>query len=40
VSDIWVGGRQLLKQRELTSIDVPALLDRSEAIVERMKTER
>lgn len=40
VSDVWVGGRQLLKQRELTSIDVPALLARSEAIVERMKTER
>jgi 5-methylthioadenosine/S-adenosylhomocysteine deaminase len=40
VSDVWVGGRQLLKQRELTSIDVPALLARTEAIVERMKTER
>lgn len=40
VSDVWVGGRQLLKQRELTSIDVPALLERTEAIVERMKTER
>jgi 5-methylthioadenosine/S-adenosylhomocysteine deaminase len=40
VSDVWVGGKQLLKSRQLTSIDVPALLDRTEAIVERMKTER
>ncbi len=40
VSDVWVGGRQVLKQRELTTIDQGALLDRIEVIVERMKTER
>ncbi|QPF73740.1 TRZ/ATZ family hydrolase [Roseateles sp. DAIF2] len=40
VSDVWVGGKQVLKGRELTTIDVPALLDRTEAIVERMKTEK
>jgi 5-methylthioadenosine/S-adenosylhomocysteine deaminase len=40
VSDVWVGGRQVLKQRELTSIDQGAVIDRIEAIVERMKTER
>jgi len=40
VSDVWVGGKRVLKGRELTTIDVPALLDRSEAIVERMKTEK
>jgi 5-methylthioadenosine/S-adenosylhomocysteine deaminase len=40
VSDVWVGGRQVLKQRELTTIDQGALLDRIELIVERMKTER
>lgn len=40
VSDVWIGGRQVLKGRELTTIDVPALLDRTEAIVERMKTEK
>ncbi|MET0518488.1 MAG: TRZ/ATZ family hydrolase [Burkholderiaceae bacterium] len=40
VSDVWVGGRQVLQRRELTTIDQAALLDRTEAIVERMKTER
>jgi len=40
VSDVWVGGRQVLKGRELTTIDVGALLDRTEAIVHRMQTER
>ena len=40
VSDVWVGGRQVLKQRELTTIDQGALLDRIDVIVERMKTER
>lgn len=40
VSDVWVGGKQVLKGRELTTIDQAALLDRTEAIVERMKTER
>jgi 5-methylthioadenosine/S-adenosylhomocysteine deaminase len=36
VSDTWVGGRQLLKNRTLTSIDVPALLARTEDIVAKM----
>lgn len=40
VSDVWVGGKQVLKGRELTTIDVPALLNRTEAVVERMKTEK
>ncbi|WP_077032889.1 TRZ/ATZ family hydrolase [Pelomonas sp. KK5] len=40
VSDVWVGGRQVLKNRELTTIDTGALLERTEAIVQRMKTER
>jgi len=40
VSDVWVGGRQVLKERELTTIDVGSLLDRTEAIVHRMQTER
>lgn len=40
VSDVWVGGRQLLKQRELTSIDVPAMLGRIEDIVGQMKAGR
>lgn len=40
VSDVWVNGRRVLKQRELTTIDVPALLDRSEAIVTQMKAGR
>ncbi|MDY0746307.1 TRZ/ATZ family hydrolase [Paucibacter sp. R3-3] len=40
VSDVWVGGRQVLKGRELTTIDVGSLLERTEAIVHRMQTER
>ena len=40
VSDVWVGGRQVLRNRELTTIDQGALLDRTEAIVEQMKTQR
>lgn len=40
VSDVWVGGRQLLKQRELTRIDVPAMLGRIEDIVGQMKAGR
>jgi len=40
VSDVWVGGRRVLKDRELTTLDLGALLGRTEAIVERMKTER
>jgi 5-methylthioadenosine/S-adenosylhomocysteine deaminase len=30
VSDVWVGGRQLLQNRQLTSLDLPALLDNAE----------
>ncbi|MDM4764943.1 TRZ/ATZ family hydrolase [Pelomonas sp. SE-A7] len=37
VSDVWVAGRQLLKHRELTSIDQGALLARCEDIVAAMK---
>ena len=40
VSDVWVGGRQRLKQRELCALDVPALLGRVEDIVARMKAGR
>lgn len=40
VSDVWVGGRHVLKGRELTTVDQGALLDRIEGIVARMKTER
>jgi 5-methylthioadenosine/S-adenosylhomocysteine deaminase len=40
VSDVWVGGRRVLQKRELTTIDQAALLDRAEAIVRRMKTEK
>jgi 5-methylthioadenosine/S-adenosylhomocysteine deaminase len=37
VSDVWVGGRRVLKGRELTTLDQGALLDRVEAIVGQMK---
>jgi len=37
VSDVWVGGRQLLQGRQLTSIDTGALVDRVEHIVTQMK---
>jgi len=40
VSDVWVGGRRVLENRELTTLDLGALLERTEAIVARMKTER
>jgi 5-methylthioadenosine/S-adenosylhomocysteine deaminase len=30
VSDVWVGGRQLLRNRELTTLNLPALLDNAE----------
>ncbi|WP_349743743.1 TRZ/ATZ family hydrolase [Roseateles cavernae] len=40
VSDVWVGGRQVLKGRELSTVDQGALLDRIEGIVAKMKTER
>ncbi|MBV8380339.1 MAG: TRZ/ATZ family hydrolase [Paucibacter sp.] len=40
VTDVWVGGRRVLADRELTTLDLGALLERTEAIVERMKTER
>ncbi|MCV2366318.1 TRZ/ATZ family hydrolase [Paucibacter sp. DJ1R-11] len=40
VSDVWVGGRRVLKGRELTTLDQGALLDRVDAIVHAMKTER
>lgn len=37
VSDVWVGGRQLLQDRQLTSVDAGAVVDRIEAIVTKMK---
>jgi len=37
VSDVWVGGRQLLQGRQLTSIDTGALINRVEHIVTQMK---
>lgn len=40
VSDVWVGGRRVLKNRELTSFDVGAVVHRANEIVNRMKTER
>ncbi|WIV99851.1 TRZ/ATZ family hydrolase [Kinneretia aquatilis] len=40
VSDVWVGGRRVLNGRELTTLDQGALLDRVDAIVHAMKTER
>ncbi|MFG6449260.1 TRZ/ATZ family hydrolase [Roseateles sp. BYS180W] len=40
VSDVWVAGRQLLRNRELTTIDSGALLARCGDIVARMKAGR
>ena len=40
VSDVWVGGRQVLKNREVTSFDTRALVAKANEIVTRMKTER
>jgi len=40
VSDVWVGGRQVLKGRALTTIDTAALIDRAEHIVGQMKAGR
>jgi 5-methylthioadenosine/S-adenosylhomocysteine deaminase len=36
VSDVWVDGRRLLAQRELTAIDVPALREKTRAWRERI----
>ncbi|MBB4844041.1 5-methylthioadenosine/S-adenosylhomocysteine deaminase [Paucibacter oligotrophus] len=40
VSDVWVGGKQLLKNRLPTQLDQAAVLDRIEAIVAQMKAQR
>ena len=40
VSDVWVGGRQVLKNRELTTMDVGAVLGRVNEIVGAMKAGR
>jgi 5-methylthioadenosine/S-adenosylhomocysteine deaminase len=40
VSDVWVGGRQVLKGRALTTIDTTALIERAEHIVGQMKAGR
>ncbi|MFY7867749.1 TRZ/ATZ family hydrolase [Roseateles sp.] len=37
VSDVWVGGRQVMKGRVLTTLDQAAVLDRIEHIVGQMK---
>ena len=39
VSDVWVGGRRVLKNREITSFDAGATVRRANEIVQRMKTE-
>ena len=36
VSDVWIDGRRLLAQRELTAIDVPALREKTRAWRERI----
>lgn len=40
VSDVWVGGRHVVKQREITTLDTNALLARTEEIVAQMKAGR
>ena len=40
VSDVWVGGRQVLKNRELTTMDVGAVLGRVNEIAGAMKAGR
>lgn len=40
VSDVWVGGKQVLKNRVPTQLDQAAVLDRIEAIVAQMKAQR
>ena len=37
VSNVWVGGRQVLRDRQTTTIDVPALLGEVREMVERIK---
>ena len=37
VSNVWVGGRQVLRDRQPTTIDVPALLAEARDVVGRMK---
>jgi 5-methylthioadenosine/S-adenosylhomocysteine deaminase len=37
VSNVWVGGRQVLKDRQPTTIDVPALLAEVRDVVDQMK---
>lgn len=37
VSDVWVAGRRLLQQGELTTLDLPQILNRAEAWRERLK---
>jgi len=40
VSDVWIGGRRVLKSREVTTFDTRALLERTQAIVTAMKASR
>jgi 5-methylthioadenosine/S-adenosylhomocysteine deaminase len=40
VSDVWVGGRRVLENREVKSFDTRALVAKANDIVTRMKTER
>jgi len=40
VSDVWIGGRRVLENREVKSFDTRALVSKANDIVQRMKTER
>jgi len=40
VSDVWVGGRRVLENREVKSFDTRALVAKANDIVARMKTQR
>jgi 5-methylthioadenosine/S-adenosylhomocysteine deaminase len=38
VSDVWVAGRQLLSEGEMTRLDWPAVADRAQAWAARLAT--
>lgn len=40
VTDVWVAGRHLLKQRQLTTLDEPAILNRSRIWTDRIASTR
>jgi len=37
VSNVWIGGRQVLRERQPVTIDVPALMAEVRDVVGRMK---